>query len=81
MTYCSITVAGICVVCDVTERERERERMSERERIVIYIPSTVVSSSMRKLSTTTNVLANPENLPEEVFRRVTKQEGDRFQPR
>lgn len=41
----------------------------------------LVSSSMRKLSTTTNVLANPENLPEEVFRRVTKQEGERFHPR
>lgn len=41
----------------------------------------LVSSSMRKLSTTTNVLANPEGLPEEVFRRVTKQEGERFYPR
>ncbi|XP_045617223.2 MLX-interacting protein isoform X2 [Procambarus clarkii] len=41
----------------------------------------LVSSSMRKLSTTTNVLADPESLPEEVYRRVTKQEGDRFHHR
>lgn len=39
---------------------------------------TVVSNSMRKLSTTTNVLAEPENLPEEIYRRVTKQEGERY---
>ncbi|XP_037801771.1 MLX-interacting protein-like isoform X3 [Penaeus monodon] len=38
----------------------------------------LVSNSMRKLSTTTNVLAEPENLPEEIYRRVTKQEGERY---
>ncbi|XP_071541173.1 MLX-interacting protein isoform X3 [Panulirus ornatus] len=41
----------------------------------------LVSSSMRKLSTTTNVLADPDSLPEEIYRRVTKQEGDRFHHR
>nr|XP_053634728.1 carbohydrate-responsive element-binding protein-like [Cherax quadricarinatus] len=41
----------------------------------------LVSSSMRKLSTSTNVLSDPDNLPEEVYRRVTKQEGDRFHHR
>lgn len=41
----------------------------------------VVSSAMRKLSTTTSVLADPESLPEEIYRSVTKQETDRFHPR
>ncbi|KAK4288567.1 hypothetical protein Pmani_038413 [Petrolisthes manimaculis] len=39
-----------------------------------------VSSAMRKLSTTTSVLADPESLPEEVYRSVTKQETDRYHP-
>ncbi|XP_066947966.1 MLX-interacting protein isoform X3 [Macrobrachium rosenbergii] len=38
----------------------------------------LVSNSMRKLSTTTNVLADPDSLPEEIYRRVTKQEGEKF---
>ncbi|KAK7087002.1 hypothetical protein SK128_007549 [Halocaridina rubra] len=38
----------------------------------------LVSNSMRKLSTTTNVLEHPDSLPEEVYRRVTKQEVDKY---
>ncbi|XP_076058400.1 MLX interacting protein mondo isoform X2 [Oratosquilla oratoria] len=36
----------------------------------------VVSTSMRKLSTTTNVLSDPKGLPEEIHMRVTKQEHE-----